>query len=73
MKKLHKKVKNLNQANAYLIDGIKLIKTNIHLSQDMETRVWQLEKALKNLNQEILKQLKKDNLENDFLQITKDF
>ncbi len=72
MKRLNKKVKMLNDAYGLIKNGLSLIQSNVERTGDIDTYVWRIEKAFKDLNREILKQLKKENLDEEFKRIMKD-
>jgi hypothetical protein len=73
MGKYHKKVKILNDAYQLIDNGLTLIELNVEHKGDMETYLWRFEKAFKELNRQILKELKKENLDEEFKRITKGF
>lgn len=69
---LHKKIQKLNKAYVLIGQGLGIIKETIDIKADIDTHFWRIEKALKELNRDILKQLKKENLDIEFKRIMKD-
>jgi len=70
---MNKKIKNLNDAYQLIQNGIKLIGSNTKETPDMSTYLWRFQKAFKDLNRQILKELKKDNIDEEFKRITEKF
>jgi len=70
--KFSQKIQNLNLAYQKITEGLNLIKIHINKTEDIKTYLWRVDKAFKELNREILKQLKKENLDNEFKRIMKD-
>lgn len=70
--KFSQKIQNFNLAYQKINEGLNLIKIHTTKTADMNTYLWRIDKAFKELNREILKQLKKENLDNEFRQIMKD-
>lgn len=71
-KKFKKKIQKLNEAYIKIEEGRKLIESNVKATNDMSTIMWRFIKAFKALNQEVYKQLKSENLDNEFKRIIKD-
>jgi len=73
MGKYHKKVKILNTAYQLITNGLTMISINVKHEGDMGTYLWRFEKAFKELNRQLLKELKKENLDEEFKRITREF
>lgn len=69
---MKRKIRLFNKAYELIKNGLDIIELNVNTTSDMSTRFFQLKKAFDNLNREILKQLKKEKLDNEFKQIIKD-
>lgn len=70
---MNKRIQKLNEAYNNIQDSLKIISFNIKRKGDIDTFLWRIEKALKELNREVLKQLKEENLDEEFKRITKEF
>jgi hypothetical protein len=71
-KDLKNKIRRLNEAYIKIEEGRKAIEALTKATNDMSTAMWRFIKAFKGLNQEIFKQLKSENLDNEFKRIIKD-
>ena len=71
-KDLKNKIHKLNEAYIKIEEGRKAIEALTKTTNDMSTAMWRFIKAFKGLNQEIFKQLKSENLDNEFKRIVKD-
>jgi len=67
----HKKIKLLNEAYSMIKNGLDVLWLNTEQTSDMKTFLWRLNKDLKDINREVLKQLKKEHLDKEFKKITR--
>lgn len=73
MSDLKNKVKKLNKAYKMLKDALEIIDMNTNNTPDMKTYFWRLEKAIADVAREIMKQLEKENTDDEFKNIMKGF
>lgn len=72
MKDLKKRIQAFNEAYQYFKKSVDLIADNVERTPDMDTHLWRFAKAFKDINREIMKQLKKHNIDEQFLKMMKD-
>lgn len=72
MKDLKKRIQALNKAYILFQESVDLLADNIEKTSDMNTYLWRFSKAFKDVNKEIMKQLKKQNIDEQFLKMMKD-
>ena len=74
-KSLIKKIETLNEANNYIVYGLKLINklTKKDKGGDVSTLIWKIEKQLNLLQKQILKKLKTDTTNDEFKSIIEGF
>jgi len=72
VKDLTKKIQALNKAYILFKESVDLISDNVEKTPDMDTYLWRFAKAFKDVNREIMAQLKKQNIDEQFLKMMKD-
>lgn len=70
-KKTIKKIESLNEGSDYIIYGLKQIKKVMSKNNDASTFMWRIEKNLDKLQKLILKELKIEDVDNEFSKIIK--
>lgn len=71
MTSLTTKIRLLNKAYTNIKNGLIIIKSNITITKNIELYLWRLDKTVQELNQEILKEIQKENMKNEVNKIIK--
>lgn len=70
-KKIIKQVKTLNEGYDYIVYGLKQINQVMSKNEEVKIYIWRIEKMLSELQKIILKELKVEDVNNEFNKIIK--
>lgn len=73
MKYNKENILKLNLAYQKIRDGLCVLKINVHKNDDINTHIYRIEKSIESINKTVLMKMKRDNMDDEFNNIIKDF